>query len=105
MLHIPSQDRSILMTTPPNDIKTEKSRGEDRLGDPENRKRKCDQCEKTGHTREKCWKLYGRPSRGDGRSTTMKSHAHMAGASNVPSQSYDIHHLDSQRRTCKLLVA
>lgn len=42
MLHIPSQDRSILMTTPPNDIKTEKSRGEDRLGDPENRKRKCD---------------------------------------------------------------
>lgn len=33
MIYIPFQDRSALLTTPKNDIKTEKSRGEDRIGD------------------------------------------------------------------------
>lgn len=69
------------MATPQNDIKTEESRWEDRLGDAEKQKRKCDHCGKTGHSREKCLKLQGRPTqgRGSGRSGTTKSHGHKQG--------------------------
>lgn len=41
-----------MMITPQNDIKIEKSGGEDRLNDAEKRKGKCDYCGKTGYTRE-----------------------------------------------------
>lgn len=50
MIYIPSQDRFALVTTPQNDIKMEKSQGEDRLGDAAKRERKCDYCGKSGHT-------------------------------------------------------
>lgn len=71
------------MTTPQNDIKREKSQGEDRLDDAEKRNQ-------TRHTRGKCWKLHGRPTqgRGGGCSRTSKSYAHMTEASEGPSQSY-----------------
>lgn len=36
------------------------------VDEPGRDKRKCDYCMETGHTREKCWKLSGRPNRGCG---------------------------------------
>lgn len=48
MLHSPSQDISTMMTTPQIDIKTEKSRGKDRLDDAENKTESVTTVEKLG---------------------------------------------------------
>lgn len=41
-------------------------------------KKKCDYCWKSGHTRDRCWTLHGRPLHGHGgRNNTFEAHTHV----------------------------
>ncbi|GFZ04584.1 hypothetical protein Acr_17g0001560 [Actinidia rufa] len=62
MLHTPPSDRSALIAIPQGGkLQTGTSNGAN------NRESlKCDYCQNTGHTRDFCWKLHGRPPRGRG---------------------------------------
>ena len=62
MLHTPPSDRSALIVTPQGGkLQTGTSNG---ANDRESLR--CDYCQNTGHTRDFCWKLHGRPPRGRG---------------------------------------
>ncbi|GFY88822.1 hypothetical protein Acr_06g0007620 [Actinidia rufa] len=66
MLHTPPSDRSALIAIPQGGkLQTSTSNG---TNDRESLR--CDYCQNTGHTRDFCWKLHGRPphGRGSGRS-------------------------------------
>lgn len=84
ILHIPSQDRSGLMTTPENDIKTEKIQREDKLGDTKKRMRKCDHWERMGTLKKSVRSYMVVLSKAVG---WTKSHAYMTkvrGLSSIP---------------------
>lgn len=60
MLYTPSQDKKALAGVPQREIRKTKT------DESERDRHKCDYCMKTGHIREKCWKLDGCPTLGRG---------------------------------------
>ncbi|XP_058209191.1 uncharacterized protein LOC131322072 [Rhododendron vialii] len=74
MLHPPISDRSALVATPQVHFGSDsgpilqggKSQSGIRNGPPDRASLQCDYCHNTGHTRDFCWKLHGKPSRGRG---------------------------------------
>ncbi|XP_058186868.1 uncharacterized protein LOC131303840 [Rhododendron vialii] len=74
MLQPPTFDRSALVATPQDHfgsasgsiLQGGKSQSGTIIGPPNCASLQCDYCHNTGHTRDFCWKLHGKPSRGCG---------------------------------------
>ncbi|XP_058222135.1 uncharacterized protein LOC131332063 [Rhododendron vialii] len=74
MLHSPISDHSTLVATPQGHFGSDsepifqggKSQSGTSSGPPDRASLQCDYCHNTGHTRDFCWKLHGKPSRGRG---------------------------------------
>ncbi|KAJ7950679.1 Retrovirus-related Pol polyprotein from transposon TNT 1-94 [Quillaja saponaria] len=67
MLHVVTRERSAMVATPiPKESKGVHTRGIEIARGSDNDDLQCDYCGKTRHTRDTCWKLHGRPTRGRG---------------------------------------
>ncbi|XP_058198383.1 uncharacterized protein LOC131313906 [Rhododendron vialii] len=74
MLQLPTSDRSALIATPQGHfgsvsgpiLQGGKSQSGTIIGPPDRASLQCDYCHNTGHIRDFCWKLHGKPSRGRG---------------------------------------
>jgi hypothetical protein len=74
MLHPSSQTQSALVSAFPRTLKGDfRGREGGRVANAtldDNDKLFCDQCNRSRHTRETCWRLHGRPTRGRGGHTS-----------------------------------
>ncbi|KAJ7954402.1 Retrovirus-related Pol polyprotein from transposon TNT 1-94 [Quillaja saponaria] len=67
MLHVVTRERSAMVATPiPKESKGVHTRGIEIARGSDKDDLQCDYCDKTRHTRDTCWKLHGRPTRGRG---------------------------------------
>ncbi|XP_058227159.1 uncharacterized protein LOC131335697 [Rhododendron vialii] len=68
MLDTPTPERSALVAIPQGGLvpQSGKSQSGASSGPIDRESLRCDHCHNTGHTRDFCWKLHGRPSRGRG---------------------------------------
>ncbi|XP_058227160.1 uncharacterized protein LOC131335698 [Rhododendron vialii] len=74
MVHTPTSDRSALVAIPQGQFgssgglvpQSGKSQAGSSSGPIGRESLRCDHCHNTGHTRDFCWKLHGRPSHGRG---------------------------------------
>ncbi|KAJ7968090.1 Retrovirus-related Pol polyprotein from transposon TNT 1-94 [Quillaja saponaria] len=67
MLHVVTRERSAMVATPiPKESKGVHTRGIEIARGNDKDDLQCDYCGKTRHTRDTCWKLHGRPTRGRG---------------------------------------
>ncbi|KAJ7972159.1 Retrovirus-related Pol polyprotein from transposon TNT 1-94 [Quillaja saponaria] len=67
MLHVVTRERSAMVATPiPKESKGVHTRGIEIARGSDKDDLQCDYCGKTRHTRDTCWKLHGRPTRGRG---------------------------------------
>ncbi|XP_058214986.1 uncharacterized protein LOC131326280 [Rhododendron vialii] len=74
MLHPPISNRSVLIATPQGHFGSDsgpilqgnKSQSGTSSGPPDRASLQCDYCHNIGHTKDFCWKLHGKPSRGRG---------------------------------------
>ncbi|KAJ7961715.1 Retrovirus-related Pol polyprotein from transposon TNT 1-94 [Quillaja saponaria] len=67
MLHVVTCERSAMVATPiPKESKGVHTRGIEIARGSDKDDLQCDYCGKTRHTRDTCWKLHGRPTRGRG---------------------------------------
>ncbi|KAJ7969147.1 Retrovirus-related Pol polyprotein from transposon TNT 1-94 [Quillaja saponaria] len=67
MLHVVTRERYAMVATPiPKESKGVHTRGIEIARGSDKDDLQCDYCGKTRHTRDTCWKLHGRPTRGRG---------------------------------------